>query len=184
MACFREHGYEATSIRQLEAATGLRATSLYNAYGSKAGMFDAVLDRYHTDVVERRAREHLDPVRGLDGIRSFFVSTYTVEPSPAHGCLVANSAIEYAALTTRARRKVRRSLVSIRSALTAVLEAARATGTLDAAVDVRATADALLILYEGMLTIARTGTTIGLDISQVIDAYLAQLNPKPPRRSP
>ena len=175
MACFREHGYAATSIRDLERATGLKAASLYNAFGNKAGLFNAVLDRYRTDVVDRRTSEHLRPELGTAGIRSFFMSTYTTEPLPAHGCLLTNSAIEFSSIESGARRQVKRGLTSIRQAFASLLRAAQVGGEIAESVDIDATADALLVLYEGMLAMLRTGRAMNVDFDRVIEAILAQL---------
>ena len=176
MACFRQHGFEATSVRDLEATTGLKATSLYNAFGNKAGLSNAALARYHRDVVERRINEHLRPALGVAGIRSFFVSTYMVEPLPAHGCLIANSAVEFASLDVAARHAVTESLASMRAALARLLETAQRSGQVDTAIDTDAVAGALLVLYEGLLVLLRTGTATA-DLTAAIDAALTALTP-------
>jgi AcrR family transcriptional regulator len=41
MECFWRRGYEATSLRDLTASTGLTAPSLYNAFGDKQNCFRA-----------------------------------------------------------------------------------------------------------------------------------------------
>jgi TetR/AcrR family transcriptional regulator, transcriptional repressor for nem operon len=180
MACFREHGYDATSVRDLELATGLKAPSIYKAFGSKAGLFDATLDRYRRDVVDRRVSEHLRPERGLGGILSFFTSTYSIEPLPTHGCLLTNSAIEFSLIEQRSQRKVTRGIRAIREALDAQLHAAQAAGELPDDLDVGAAADILLVLYEGMLALARTGRTLKVDVDRVVDATMQLLsNPIP-----
>ena len=46
---FVERGYEATSIDDLVAATGLHRGSLYKAFGSKRGIFLAALSRLVRD---------------------------------------------------------------------------------------------------------------------------------------
>ncbi|MBR9653595.1 TetR/AcrR family transcriptional regulator [Thalassovita aquimarina] len=43
---FWRHGYEATSMSDLVAAMGIGAPSLYAAFGNKADLFAAVVDRY------------------------------------------------------------------------------------------------------------------------------------------
>jgi TetR/AcrR family transcriptional regulator, transcriptional repressor for nem operon len=172
MACFREHGYDATSVRDLELATGLKAPSIYKAFGSKAGLFDATLDRYRRDVVDRRVIEHLRPERGLSGIRSFFTSTYSIEPLPTHGCLLTNSAIEFSTIEPRAQRKVTRGIRAIREALAAQLHGAQTAGELPDGLDIGAAADILLVLYEGMLALARTGRTLKVDFDGVVDATM------------
>jgi TetR/AcrR family transcriptional regulator, transcriptional repressor for nem operon len=180
MACFREHGYDATSVRDLELATGLKAPSIYKAFGSKAGLFEATLDRYRSDVVERRVDEHLRAEQGLAGIRSFFTSTYSVEPLPAHGCLLTTSAIEFSMIEPGAQRKVTNGLAAIKEALAAQLRTAQTAGELSDALDIGAAADTLLVLYEGMLALARAEQTINVDFDRVIDSTLQHLsNPTP-----
>jgi AcrR family transcriptional regulator len=41
---FIDQGYEATSVRQLAAAAGVSLQTLYNAFGSKFGIFSALMD--------------------------------------------------------------------------------------------------------------------------------------------
>jgi TetR/AcrR family transcriptional regulator, transcriptional repressor for nem operon len=177
MACFREHGFDATSVRDLEHATGLKATSIYNAFGSKAGLFDAVLDRYLKDVVDRRISEHLRPELGLLGIRSFFDSTHTIEKLPSHGCLLTNTAIEFASIDDHAQRAVKRGLNTIRNAFRAQLQAARDVGQVGDNVNIEGAADALLVFYEGMLAMLRTGQSMNLDLGRAVDTTLRLLSP-------
>jgi TetR/AcrR family transcriptional repressor of nem operon len=51
--CFWKRGYEATSIRDLAASTGLSAPSLYNAFGDKRTLYAKALERY-LDCTARR----------------------------------------------------------------------------------------------------------------------------------
>ncbi|MEM8645620.1 MAG: helix-turn-helix domain-containing protein, partial [Pseudomonadota bacterium] len=46
MRAFWQRGYEATSLSDLEAATGLNKSSLYNAFESKEALFVRCLERY------------------------------------------------------------------------------------------------------------------------------------------
>ena len=176
MACFRERGYDATSVRNLELATGLKAPSIYKAFGSKAGLFEVALDRYRSDVVDRRVEEYLRSELGIAGIRSFFTSTYTVESLPTHGCLLTNSAIEFPAIEQRAQRKVTQGLATIREALSAQLRSAQAAGEVGDTVNIGSVADMLLVLYEGMLALARTGRSLTLDFDRIIETALQLLS--------
>ena len=45
---FRERGYEASSLADLERATGLNTSSIYNTFGSKETLFNRSLGRYET----------------------------------------------------------------------------------------------------------------------------------------
>ena len=144
MDVFRARGFERTSLRDVERATGLHPGSLYHAYGNKAGLFDAVLALYNERVVEGRIATHLDAADDpVAGVESFFASTYEGRPDPDPGCLVTNTAIESPGLGGGARDGVSAGLDAIRAAF------ARLFG------DDRA--DPLLALYQGLLVLVRFG---------------------------
>lgn len=93
---FWQHGYERTGIADLEAATGLRRSSLYHAFGNKSGLFDAVIDNYLTEVIRPRLRPlQVDDVSPtalgdyLAGLRAAMA-----EPSAiaSYGCLLVSAA--------------------------------------------------------------------------------------------
>lgn len=46
MCLFQDHGYEGTSMADLTAAMGIPAPSLYNAFGSKEGLFRETVEYY------------------------------------------------------------------------------------------------------------------------------------------
>lgn len=96
-AVFWEQGYEAASIPALEEATGLRRSSLYHAFGSKRGLFDAAVQSYLDEVIRPRLAPLLsDPVAPgavlayLDGLREALAREGS---APARsGCLLINAA--------------------------------------------------------------------------------------------
>src|SRR5256885_4033490 len=45
---FRERGYEASSMADIERATGLNTSSIYNTFGSKEALFKRSLSRYES----------------------------------------------------------------------------------------------------------------------------------------
>ncbi|MBU1138960.1 MAG: TetR/AcrR family transcriptional regulator [Proteobacteria bacterium] len=49
---FWKKGYGATSIQDIEKATGLKRTSLYNAFGNKRSLFMKVLSTYSDNIKE------------------------------------------------------------------------------------------------------------------------------------
>lgn len=51
---FWDQGFEATTLADLEAATGLNRSSLYHAFGSKRGLFDAAAQDYLDTVIRPR----------------------------------------------------------------------------------------------------------------------------------
>jgi AcrR family transcriptional regulator len=95
-AVFWKHGYEAASVPALEAATGLRRSSIYHAFGSKRGLFDAAVDSYLDEIV----RPRLAPLTGepapnaildyLTGLRAALERAGSF--IAANGCLLINAA--------------------------------------------------------------------------------------------
>ncbi len=158
MAVFRRKGFAQTTVRDLEAATGLHPGSLYKAYGSKDGLFAAALRAYTKRVVEARIAAHLmredDP---LAGIRSFFTSTFECRTRPDPGCLVTNTAIEGFSLDAAARDEVRAGLARIERGLAGALERARTRGQVAPSANVGSLATRLLTLYQGLLVLVRSG---------------------------
>jgi TetR/AcrR family transcriptional regulator, transcriptional repressor for nem operon len=58
--CFWKQGYEATSVRDLVAQTGITAASLYNAFGDKRALYQKALDHYVDPIrLERPGRYHM-----------------------------------------------------------------------------------------------------------------------------
>ena len=55
-AVFWHDGYESASLPDLEQATGLSRSSIYHAFGSKRGLFDAVVASYLDEVIRPRLR--------------------------------------------------------------------------------------------------------------------------------
>jgi len=46
LVAFWHSGYEGTSFADIEAATGLNKSSLYNAFGNKQSLYQKCLDRF------------------------------------------------------------------------------------------------------------------------------------------
>ena len=96
--CFWRDGFEATSIRELAAEMGLKAPSLYNAFGDKRSLFREVLRRY----VERSTRARIVRVETSlppkQAVRAFLneIVEHSLSDKDRRGCLLINSALEIA----------------------------------------------------------------------------------------
>ncbi len=85
---FWDKGYMATSMSDLEHATGLNKKSLYNAFGDKPEIFDKVVSGYVKNAVGMTEVLQRKPL-GVDNIRAFF-SMMKYEPG-SRGCLLTKS---------------------------------------------------------------------------------------------
>lgn len=93
---FWEHGYERTGIADLEAATGLRRSSLYHAFGNKSGLFDAVIDNYLTEVIRPRLRplqvDDVSPTALVDYLAGLRAAMAEQSAIASYGCLLVSAA--------------------------------------------------------------------------------------------
>ncbi|MFD0481983.1 TetR/AcrR family transcriptional regulator [Kineococcus sp. GCM10028916] len=96
-ALFWDRGFEDVSVPEIEIATGLRRSSLYHAFGSKRGLFDAAVQSYLDEVIRPRLRPLAGPgvqpgalLDYLHGLRAVFADGRV--PALQSGCLLLNAA--------------------------------------------------------------------------------------------
>jgi len=117
---FWQVGYEGASLSELESATGLKRSSLYHAFGSKRGLFDAAVEHYLDQVVRPRLTGlHPDaaPDALLDYLRGLRSAILDDPLRGTRGCLligVAGAAIgtdpAVAEVVTRYRAELRTAI--------------------------------------------------------------------------
>jgi TetR/AcrR family transcriptional repressor of nem operon len=94
MEHFWLHGYQSTSVRELAAAMGITAASLYNAFGDKRTLFKLALARYiETGIEGRVIRERQSTIRAIDVFFKDIVN-HSLNDNNRKGCLLVNSALE------------------------------------------------------------------------------------------
>lgn len=166
---FWKRGYRTTTTRDLEAALGLSQSSLYNAFGSKHGLFMAALDRYE-NMTATALIEPLENSRsGLDAIDRFLVALDEWVTSDGRGgCMIINLMAEdgddsdfILFRTSSYRRRVRNALRG------ALRRAADLRETSHEAIDVRA--DLLFAAVLG-LNIAARGGSLRAEVGQLAEA--------------
>lgn len=93
MNLFWVKGYESTSVKDIVSATGMKPGSLYNLYGNKEGVFNAVLDRF-SEINITIVREILDaPGNPLQNIETFLknVVLKNILNEDTQGCLLVKT---------------------------------------------------------------------------------------------
>lgn len=172
---FWKHGSDAVSIRDLEAALDLRAPSIYRRFHSKEQLFVRCIDRYVERAIGGRVRFFLDSSDDpLSGLRAFFSSV--LEPHPGEqrlrGCLLTTTAGHAEAATPEIQQAINRGFSTIETAFRRQVERAMRAGQIDA--DPEAAAKALLLSFQGLLVLARSGAS---DLQASIDATFQALAP-------
>lgn len=97
MELFWARGYHATSIQDLVDQLGVNRQSLYDTFGGKDELFQAVLERYRElqGVPLRRSLEREGPVGEV--LREFFdAAIANLMKNDGKGCLMANTTTELA----------------------------------------------------------------------------------------
>lgn len=94
---FWTHGYEGASLQELEDATGLNKSSIYNTFGSKKGLFDAAVQNYLDEVVRPALAPLIAQPATPDAIVDYLnrlrhALTANPERGLRDGCLLVNSA--------------------------------------------------------------------------------------------
>jgi len=157
MATFWTLGYEATSIEDLVAATGIGRGSLYGTFGDKRRLFLMALDRYW-DTVNQDMTPRLsdpDPRRALERMFEALIRRNS-DPKFPRGCLITNTSVESCSLGDEVARKISERIGEQETGIYHVLRKAQVSGVLNPALDARALARFFLGVAWGINAVSRT----------------------------
>ena len=127
---FRRQGYSATSTAELVEELGVNRKSMYAEFGSKQGLFEAALERYSERNLTRVLAPIEDPKADAQSIRQAFTGYASASEGAFSGlgCLMANTAVERAALDPGAAKFVDAYLDRLKAGFTRALSNAREAG--------------------------------------------------------
>ncbi|PPG32818.1 TetR/AcrR family transcriptional regulator [Pseudoclavibacter sp. RFBG4] len=148
---FWRRGYDSASTSDIEAATGLSRSSIYNTFGSKRGLFDACVRSYLDDVVHPLLAPLLadpTPASALDDYLARLAAAVAAQGrrDDVRGCLL----LATAASSLSEDREIRASITDYRATLERAIS--RGTRALDLAEGAATLVTAAVV---GALTIAR-----------------------------
>lgn len=158
VSAFWRHGYTATSINVLTEETGLSRSSLYQRFGDKDGLFQAVLAAYIDRVILRMtsaegatSRAKLEALmRGLLPVRP------TSKPP---GCLLVRSCSEMGELPEEGKKAVLKAVETQRELLSALLQQAVSDGELPPEADIDALAWHFIGVLHAIVNLPQAGAT-------------------------
>jgi TetR/AcrR family transcriptional repressor of nem operon len=134
---FRRQGYSATGTAELVDELGVNRKSMYAEFGSKQELFEAALDRYS----EINLSRVLAPIEASDAnaqsIRDAFLGYASASETKFRGlgCLMANTAVERAALDPGSAKYVDAYLDRLTKGFRNALENALSDGDVNAEAD-------------------------------------------------
>jgi len=154
---FWSKGYEATSVDDLCAITGLSRSSLYSTFGRKRDLLLRSVDRY----VERRTPDIAAILAQPMPVREAFATLarqfieQIVSGPGRRGCFLGNCAAELPRGDRAALARVRQGLAQTEATFRAALMRAVACGELPSDVDIRALARFLTAGFQGLRLIGK-----------------------------
>lgn len=131
---FWTHGYAATSLDQIAAATGLNRPSLYAAFGDKKAMYRRALELF-AEHARAEIAQALDAPDLATALRRFYrgaIAVYLSGDTGPRGCLFVCTATVEAVDDDEIRGDVAGMLQAIDAALEARIASAQAAGELAA----------------------------------------------------
>lgn len=157
MELFWARGYEATSLQELLGATGLSRSSLYQTFGGKHDLFERCLERYRDIVVDGMRQRLEDAPSGRTFIEDSLRSTLTEQRSPSgpRGCLVLNTANEFAHRDPLITARVRAGVDSFRDVFAEAVRRGQADGSIRSGGDPQRLAAYIVAGMGGLRTLVK-----------------------------
>ena len=156
--CFRQRGYEATSVRDLMACMGIGPTSLYNSFGDKRALFIKALERYVNCSVRARLRHLESSLPPKQAVRTLIedVIERSLTDRTRGGCLLINSALEIAPHDPELGAEIAKRLSEIEGFFRRSIVAAQTSGTIPGTLNSNDAARLLLGVLLGIRVLARS----------------------------
>lgn len=158
MKQFWDHGFEKTSISDLETCTGLKRTSLYNSFGNKDALFRTVIEfyietqcLYWTDIL--LGADNL--VDGLDRLMSTMIRENFDSEYPT-GCLITYSAAGIEHHCGAVREAIQRAHGVMIDGISTAIDREIDAGRFSPDVDVNSLALYVLSNFQGIMVLSKT----------------------------
>jgi TetR/AcrR family transcriptional repressor of nem operon len=160
MEVFWRQGFEATSVEDLVAATGIGRGSLYAAFGSKHGLYERALQHYvrqTTDEIRQALMRRTGIRQALRELLLGRVDNALADPGRP-GCLLVTAITERLPHDPATRRIASDALTALQESVSAALHVARSLGELPPDTDVAALAAFLVIMIQGLRVVGAAHT--------------------------
>lgn len=157
MGVFWIKGYESTSLQDLLQATGLSKSSLYQTFGNKHALFERCLTHYR-DTFGSSMAARLDAAHsGAAFLREVLMSVAAEgeRSGPRRGCLLMNTATEFAGRDPRIAKEVSAGTHRMRDIFEAAVVRAQRDGEISADASPRALAQFFITTISGMRTMVK-----------------------------
>ncbi len=154
---FMTNGYEGTSIKDLVDATGLHPGSIYNAFGSKQGLYEAAIERFEAMSPFNKLLSLAESAPPRESIAKLLKGV--VEPDldgdGVAGCLITFAAAEVGAVNDEIAASLHLSFQKMEDRLCRFIERGQACGDFASTRDPRELAQFLLSTIQGIQVMSK-----------------------------
>ena len=157
MQVFWKKGFDDASVQDLVDATGLNRGSLYNAFGDKAQLFAAVMERYRAASPTKILSHPSADTSPRQQIIDFFSALIERARSDVEhkGCLLTNTAAGLYGCNDAMSTWIHDTLTAFEDLLTAVIERGQHRGEITSAQSAREMARFFVAIAQGINVMAR-----------------------------
>tara|TARA_B110000495_G_scaffold132796_1_gene116031 strand:+ start:286 stop:879 length:594 start_codon:yes stop_codon:yes gene_type:complete len=161
MQLFWSQGYDATSLSDLLTAMGLSKSSFYQTFESKLSLFELCLERYKEILVGAMSKGLANAPSAMAFINFALVDVAndTNDPLGRRGCLLMNTAAEFAQIDRGIARCVEAGIQATRDVFLEAITAAQAAGDIDSNARTEVVADYLVTIVSGLKTQVKAGAS-------------------------
>ena len=161
MHAFWNKGFAATSISDLEDATGLKRTSLYAAFGDKQGLYIKCLETYK-EMGQEQADLLLQPSEDpVQEIYNWFIKNINqgLGDPERKGCFFNNACSERGSTCTETKSLLSENRKAVLERFALKLEEAKSLGQIKQESDVASLANFLFSLQSGLMINLKNGAS-------------------------
>lgn len=152
---FYQKGFEATSMTDLVAATGLNTASMYKEFKSKEGLFEASLDNYLAHHIQHLIAEMVN-APSLESLVAYLEKLQEYAQSDSfNGCLLMNNLAEFNIASDGTIDRIEALYQHLETLFKNCLATAQANGQIPLEKDTSQLADFILCMVNGITFYAR-----------------------------
>ncbi|MEM7046850.1 MAG: TetR/AcrR family transcriptional regulator [Pseudomonadota bacterium] len=154
---FWAKGYEGTSMSDLLKATGINKGSLYNAFGSKQGLFVKAILKYDSQsrkATLERLRDQNNPIGAISGLFDALIEESVSDPDKK-GCFLVNTALNLPNQEAVIAKHIKSGMNDSEKFFFDHISLGKKNGDIPDHVDARSSAKGLLALVAGLRVLAR-----------------------------
>lgn len=150
-----------TSVRDLEIATGISRSSLYNSFGDKDEMFKLCMDLYIAQRIEI-IKSNLSQTSFKQGVSELMAEAATTNLD-GRGCMLYNSFVDFNNLNMSNRKVLLDNFSKLKSSFMYFAEIAFKNGELNPEIDLTTLVSSIMSTIAGI----RAFRTVGVDSKEL-----------------